>query len=119
VWGLGGIAGDFNSRLLDPDWDRFAPLFEAAISRVPELADAEIVTLINGPEAFTPDGEFILARARSPGSGRGRVLRARHRRRRGMGQLMAEWIIEDSRASTPGSWNSRRFGPQYRSRTTR
>jgi 4-methylaminobutanoate oxidase (formaldehyde-forming) len=34
VWGLEGIASDFNSRLLEPDWDRFAPLFEAAISRV-------------------------------------------------------------------------------------
>ena len=24
------------------------------------LEDAEVVKLINGPEAFTPDGEFIL-----------------------------------------------------------
>jgi len=69
VWGLSGIAPDFNSRLLEPDWDRFAPLFEAAISRVPELADAEIVTLINGPEAFTPDGEFILGESAVAGSG--------------------------------------------------
>src|ERR1700688_1798232 len=59
-WGLGGIPADFNHRLLEPDWDRFAPLFQAATTRVPGLADAEIVTLINGPEAFTPDGEFIL-----------------------------------------------------------
>ncbi len=117
VWGLGGIAADFNSRLLEPDWDRFAPLFEAAISRVPELADAEIVTLINGPEAFTPDGEFILGESAVAGfwvaagfcahgiAGSG-----------GMGRLMAEWIIEGQPSLDAWALDSRRFGPQYRSR---
>jgi glycine cleavage system T protein len=117
VWGLGGIASDFNSRLLEPDWDRFSPLFEAAISRVPELADAEIVTLINGPEAFTPDGEFILGESAVAGfwvaagfcahgiAGSG-----------GMGKLMAEWIIEGQPSLDAWALDSRRFGPQYRSR---
>jgi 4-methylaminobutanoate oxidase (formaldehyde-forming) len=117
VWGLGGIAADFNSRLLEPDWDRFAPLFEAAISRVPELADAEIVTLINGPEAFTPDGEFILGESTVAGfwvaagfcahgiAGAG-----------GMGKLMAEWVIEGQPSLDAWALDSRRFGPQYRSR---
>jgi 4-methylaminobutanoate oxidase (formaldehyde-forming) len=117
VWGLGGIASDFNSRLLEPDWDRFAPLFEAAISRVPELADAEIVTLINGPEAFTPDGEFILGESAVAGfwvaagfcahgiAGSG-----------GMGKLMAEWIVEGQPSLDAWALDSRRFGPQYRSR---
>ncbi|MGD0692285.1 MAG: FAD-dependent oxidoreductase [Acidimicrobiales bacterium] len=117
VWGLGGIASDFNSRLLEPDWDRFAPLFEAAISRVPALADAEIVTLINGPEAFTPDGEFILGESAVAGfwvaagfcahgiAGSG-----------GMGKLMAEWIVEGQPSLDAWALDSRRFGPQYRSR---
>ncbi len=117
VWGLRGIAADFNSRLLEPDWDRFAPLFEAAISRVPELADAEIVTLINGPEAFTPDGEFILGESAVAGfwvaagfcahgiAGAG-----------GMGKLMAEWIIDGQPSLDAWALDSRRFGPQYRSR---
>ena len=35
AWGLDGIPSDFNNRLLDSDWDRFAPLFEAATVRVP------------------------------------------------------------------------------------
>jgi len=117
VWGLGGIASDFNSRLLEPDWDRFAPLYEAAISRVPELAEAEIVTLINGPEAFTPDGEFILGESTVAGfwvaagfcahgiAGAG-----------GMGRLMAEWIIDGQPSLDAWALDSRRFGPQYRSR---
>src|SRR2546427_7446470 len=59
-WGLDGIPADFNSKLLAPDWDRFSPLMENAVARVPMLEDAEVIQLINGPEAFTPDGEFIL-----------------------------------------------------------
>ena len=59
-WGLDGIPPDFNSRLLDEDWPRFEELMENAIVRVPSLAGMEVVRLINGPEAFTPDGEFIL-----------------------------------------------------------
>jgi 4-methylaminobutanoate oxidase (formaldehyde-forming) len=117
VWGLGGIASDFNSRLLEPDWERFAPLFESAISRVPDLVDAEIVTLINGPEAFTPDGEFILGESAVAGfwvaagfcahgiAGAG-----------GMGKLMAEWIVEGQPSLDAWVLDSRRFGPQYRSR---
>jgi hypothetical protein len=34
---------------------------ENAIVRVPSLAEMEVVRLVNGPEAFTPDGEFISA----------------------------------------------------------
>ena len=116
-WGLAGIPADFNSRLLEPDWDRFAPLFEAAISRVPSLADAEILTLVNGPEAFTPDGEFILGQSVVAGfwvaagfcahgiAGSG-----------GMGRLMAEWIIEGQPGLDAWALDQRRFGPQYRSR---
>ncbi|MGD0943565.1 MAG: FAD-dependent oxidoreductase [Acidimicrobiales bacterium] len=116
-WGLGGIPADFNNRLLSPDWDRFAPLFEAATTRVPELADAQIVQLVNGPEAFTPDGEFILGPSRVHGfwvaagfcahgiAGAG-----------GMGRLMAEWIIEGQPGLDTWEMDSRRFGPQYHSR---
>ena len=37
-WGLEGIAPDFNHQLLEPEMDRFAPFFEAATTRVPDLA---------------------------------------------------------------------------------
>jgi 4-methylaminobutanoate oxidase (formaldehyde-forming) len=116
-WGLEGIASDFNNQLLAEDWDRFADLYEAATLRVPVLANAEIVTLINGPEAFTPDGEFILGPTAVAGfwvaagfcahgvAGSG-----------GMGQLMAEWIIDGSPGLDTWEMDSRRFGPQYRSR---
>jgi 4-methylaminobutanoate oxidase (formaldehyde-forming) len=59
-WAVHGIPADFNFRLLDSDYDHFAPTMELAIGRVPALADVGINQLINGPESFTPDGNFIL-----------------------------------------------------------
>ena len=59
-WGLEGIPPDFNGKLLAEDWERFEELMTNALVRVPELGEAEVIRLVNGPEAFTPDGEFIL-----------------------------------------------------------
>src|SRR5712692_7117048 len=59
-WVLDGRPRDCNGKLLEPDWDRFEPLMTNAIVRTPSLKDASVVRLVNGPEAFTPDGEFIL-----------------------------------------------------------
>ena len=62
-WAVGGIPRDFNFKLLDSDFDHFAPMMELAMGRVPALQTAGINQLINGPESFTPDGNFILGEA--------------------------------------------------------
>ncbi len=62
-WAQDGIPQGFNFTLLDNDWDHFEPLLEQAIERVPSLADAGIKQMMNGPESFTPDGNFILGEA--------------------------------------------------------
>lgn len=62
-WAVGGIPKPFQFQLLDSNWDHFAPTMELAIGRVPELAHTGIRQLINGPESFTPDGNFILGEA--------------------------------------------------------
>jgi 4-methylaminobutanoate oxidase (formaldehyde-forming) len=49
--------------LMAPDFDHFQPLADLAIGRVPALEHAGIRTLVNGAEAFTPDGSFILGEA--------------------------------------------------------
>ena len=65
-WALAGGAGldaippDFNGRLLEEDWDRFEEIVGYARLRVPAMEDVRVTRLINGPEAFTPDGEFCL-----------------------------------------------------------
>jgi len=116
-WGLDGIPADFNSRLLEEDWPRFEELMENALVRVPELAEMEVVRLINGPEAFTPDGEFILG----PSEVRGFWVAAGFCAHGlagagGMGKLVAEWIVEGTPSLDVWHMDSRRFGAAYRSR---
>ena len=62
-WATTGSRSDFNFKLLDSDFDHFAPTMELAMGRVPALQTAGINELINGPESFTPDGNFILGEA--------------------------------------------------------
>ena len=62
-WAEDGIPPGFNFTLLNNDWDHFEPLMEQAIARVPALGDAGIRQMFNGPESFTPDGNFILGEA--------------------------------------------------------
>ena len=87
-----------------------------AVVRVPELEEAEVVKLVNGPEAFTPDGEFILGESDVRGfwvaagfcahglAGAG-----------GMGRLVAEWIVEGVPSLDVWEMDSRRFGAAYAS----
>jgi glycine cleavage system T protein len=116
-WALDGIPADFNGKLLAEDWERFDELLQNAVVRVPELENLEVVRLINGPEAFTPDGEFILGESDVRGfwvaagfcahglAGAG-----------GMGQLVAEWIVEGVPSLDVWEMDSRRFGRHYASR---
>ena len=62
-WAVDGIPQPFQFQLLDANFEHFAPTMDLAIGRVPGLADAGIRQLINGPESFTPDGNFILGEA--------------------------------------------------------
>ena len=62
-WAVRGIPRPFQFQLLESNWEHFAPTMELAIGRVPELANTGIRQLINGPESFTPDGNFILGEA--------------------------------------------------------
>ncbi|MHA1564114.1 MAG: GcvT family protein [Alphaproteobacteria bacterium] len=62
-WADEGLPEGFIFSLLDSDWDHFEPLMEQALLRVPALESAGIRTLTNGPESFTPDGNFILGEA--------------------------------------------------------
>ena len=116
-WSLDGIPPDFNGKLLAEDWERFEPLLENAIRRVPDLEGMDVVRLINGPEAFTPDNEFILG----PSDVRGFWVAAGFCAHGlagagGMGKLVAEWIAEGVPSLDVWEMDSRRFGSAYRSR---
>ena len=62
-WEVESIPEAFKFSLLDSDWDHFEQLMQQALIRVPDLRNAGIKTLINGPESFTIDGNFILGEA--------------------------------------------------------
>lgn len=108
---------DFNHTLLPEDWDRFEELADGAFSLVPDLQKAEVVKMINGPEAFTPDGEFVLGESDVRGffvatgfcahgiAGAG-----------GVGKVIAEWVVEGEPELDVWRMDIRRFGRHYASR---
>ncbi len=62
-WAMDGIPKDFHYTLLSSNFDHFEQIMELSLGRVPALETAGIKQLINGPESFTPDGNFILGEA--------------------------------------------------------
>ncbi|AWC25679.1 Aminomethyltransferase [Aminobacter sp. MSH1] len=63
AWTTGDVPNDWEFRLFDDDYDHFEQHMVQAIERVPGLADVGVKQMINGPESFTPDGNFILGAA--------------------------------------------------------
>lgn len=63
AWTKGDVPDDFQFQLFDDDWEHFEQHLEQAVARMPALETAGIKQMINGPESFTPDGNFILGSA--------------------------------------------------------
>lgn len=63
AWAQNGIPEGFEFALLESNWDHFSKIMELALPRVPAMETAGVKKLINGPESFTPDGNFILGEA--------------------------------------------------------
>jgi len=62
-WTTGDVPNDWQFRLFDDDYDHFEQHMTQAIERIPALAEVGVKQMINGPESFTPDGNFILGAA--------------------------------------------------------
>ncbi|MBY3154771.1 FAD-dependent oxidoreductase [Rhizobium laguerreae] len=62
-WAKDGIPDGFHYTLLDSNFDHFEQIMEQALGRVPALENVGVKQLLNGPESFTPDGNFILGEA--------------------------------------------------------
>jgi len=111
-WALDGIPEGFHFTLLDSDWDHFEPMMAPAIRRVPALAMAGIKQLVNGPESFTPDGNFILGEA--PGL-HGFFVAAGFNAfgiagGGGAGKAIAEWVVGGEAPMDLWPVDIRRFG---------
>ena len=115
-WAVNGIPDGFNYKLLDADFDHFEPMMEFALGRVPALADTGIKAIINGPESFTPDGNFILGEAPElknffVGAGFNAFGIASGG---GAGMALAEWVHKGEPPYDLWSVDIRRFGQPHR-----
>jgi len=113
-WGANGIRDDFGPELLQPDFDRFAPLAEAAGRRIPVLNEIGIRQMINGPIPITADGEPIIGL--SPeldnfylccGFTSGIAASG------GAGWVMANWIVDGDPGMDLWPFDVRRFGTPH------
>ena len=112
-WALDGIPAGFHSRLLPDDLDRIAPYLVSAGERIPAFAEAGIRTVVNGPDAYTPDGRCLMGWV--PGvrdmfvlagfSIFGIVFAG------GAGSYAAEWIVDGQPSDNMWELDVRRFGP--------
>jgi len=117
-WNVGAIPNPFEFQLLPEDWDHFEILMRNAIHRTPCLETAEVKMLLNGPESFTPDGNFILGEAPElrgffvcAGFNSAGIANAG-----GAGQLIAEWIVNGEAPLDLWDVDIRRFAPFHANR---
>lgn len=114
-WATGGLPSDFQFALLDSNWDHFTQIMQQALERVPALATAGVKQLVNGPESFTPDGNFILGQAPEVrnifvGAGFNAFGIAASG---GAGMALAEWVVHGEPANDLWPVDIRRFGRHH------
>ena len=116
-WAVGGIPEGFHFDLLTSDYDHYSQFMENAIARVPALEHAGVKQLLNGPESFTPDGNFILGEAPElrnfyVGAGFNAFGIASAG---GAGMALAEWAAKGEAPYDLWPVDIRRFGSVHRS----
>jgi len=114
-WAVDGLPDRFEFQLLEDDLEHFEPLLELAIGRVPAMQTAGIKQFINGPESFTPDGNFILGetpevRGIYVGAGFNAFGIASAG---GAGMALAEWVAKGEPPFDLWPVDIRRFGKNH------
>ena len=117
-WNVARIPERFEFQLLPEDWDQFEILLTNAIHRTPCLETAEVKMLLNGPESFTPDGNFILGEAPElagyfvcAGFNSAGIANSG-----GAGKLIAEWVCNGEAPIDLWDVDIRRFAPFHGNR---
>ncbi len=119
AWTSGDVPDDWEFRLFDDDYDHFEQHMVQAIARVPALERIGIKQMINGPESFTPDGNFILGAAPEcanmfVGAGFNAFGIASGG---GAGWVLAEWAMKGEAPLDLWVVDIRRFSGLHRDRT--
>ena len=111
-WSVDGIPRDFGRQLLPERLEHLEPDLQRAAERIPILAKVGIKRIVNGPDAYTPDGAplvgpvpnvpnfFVIAGFSLFGIANGG----------GTGRACAEWIVEGVPGIDLWEYDVRRFG---------
>lgn len=116
--GTGDVRDDWQFHLFEDDYDHFEQHMVEAIARVPALEKAGVKQMINGPESFTPDGNFILGVAPEcsnmfVGAGFNAFGIASGG---GAGWVLADWVMKGEAPLDLWSVDIRRFSGLHRDR---
>jgi sarcosine dehydrogenase len=108
----------FEFQLFEDDWDHFEQHMGQALERIPDLAKIGIKKMINGPESFTPDGNFILGAAPElknfyVGAGFNAFGIAAGG---GAGWVLADWVMRGEAPTDLWTVDIRRFSAMHRDR---
>ena len=106
-----GVPATFEKDLFPGELDRLLPHVEAAMNRVPSFENAGIKDIVNGPIAYTPDGNPMVGPAfglenfwLSEGHSFGITAAG------GAGWQLAEWIVDGEPTVDMIGVDPRRFG---------
>ncbi len=110
-WAVDGTPLDFGHELLPNDLERMMWNFEKSIEVMPCLAEAGVKRVINGPMIFSPDlapligphpelRNYYCANGVMKGFNEGA----------GIGNVLAEWMIEGEPSFDISMWDVARFG---------
>jgi glycine cleavage system T protein len=117
-WTTGDVPDDWAYRLFDDDFDHFEQHMAEAIARLPALEKVGVKQMINGPESFTPDGNFILGVAPEcanmfVGAGFNAFGIASGG---GAGWVLAQWVVDGEAPLDLWVVDIRRFAGMHRDR---
>ncbi|AKH98967.1 glycine cleavage system T protein (aminomethyltransferase) [Hoeflea sp. IMCC20628] len=117
-WTMDDVPNDFEFQLFDDDYDHFEQHMMQAMERVPALGNVGVKQMINGPESFTPDGNFILGAAPEcsnmfVGAGFNAFGIASGG---GAGWVLAQWVIDGEAPLDLWVVDIRRFSEMHKDR---
>ena len=95
-WAADGVPQDFRFGQLRADFKHLEPQLEAMVHRLPQLEQAGIELLFNGPESFTPDDNAMLGEL--PNLRDGYVAAGFNsigiQSAGGVGRVLADWVVD-------------------------
>ena len=118
-WTQEAVPDTFEFQLFEDDWDHFEQHMGQALARIPALEKVGIKKMINGPESFTPDNNFILGAAPElknfyVGAGFNAFGIAAGG---GAGWVLADWVMKGEAPTDLWSVDIRRFSNLHKDRT--